>query len=311
MNENDLVVLTNSALKGCTVLGAALGLNPATLAGLTTDLEAFAGRPAVAGPPARAALAGKQSEHFSSLSRLSQFRAAFRDQKVTATKYCAKAIDTLKGTFGRSWNPQWAALGFTTGSLELKRMDPAAILTHLAAYLRQNPDQENTPSGITAALAQAQLDALEAARAARWQELAVEGSTRQARKTAAENLRGRLRVLRSELELALADNDARWYQFGFTRPADSHLPGIVTALEVRPNGPGSIVILWAASPLAVNYRVRWRLNLPDSPMTDAGLFTDRVVTLNGLPNGKPVIVSVTARNKSGETQPTEVPIAVQ
>lgn len=44
--------------------------------------------------------------------------------------------------------------------------------------------------------------------------------------------------------------------------------------------------------------------------TDVGLFSDLQALLSGIPSGTSIIVGVTARNDSGETQPTEATITV-
>jgi hypothetical protein len=47
----------------------------------------------------------------------------------------------------------------------------------------------------------------------------------------------------------------------------------------------------------------------DEPV-EVGLFSDLAVNLVGLPTGSTVVISVTARNNSGETLPTEVTVVV-
>jgi len=48
----------------------------------------------------------------------------------------------------------------------------------------------------------------------------------------------------------------------------------------------------------------------DEEPVEVGLFTDRFVGINGLPSGKSVLVTVTARNEAGETLPTSRTIAI-
>ena len=64
------------------------------------------------------------------------------------------------------------------------------------------------------------------------------------------------------------------------------------------------------SACAENYRVTRQVQTVDTEPVEVGLFTDRTVIIAGLPSGKSVIVSVTARNPAGETLTTNSTILV-
>ena len=76
------------------------------------------------------------------------------------------------------------------------------------------------------------------------------------------------------------------------------------------NSRGPSLKRWDASTKALNYRVKWRADVADSTATEVGLFAERDVVLRDLPSGTNIIVSITARNASGESAPTELGIAV-
>jgi hypothetical protein len=59
-----------------------------------------------------------------------------------------------------------------------------------------------------------------------------------------------------------------------------------------------------------NYRVLRQVQTVDVEPVEVELFSDRTVIINGLPSGKTVIVSVTARNPAGEALPTSSTILV-
>jgi hypothetical protein len=103
----------------------------------------------------------------------------------------------------------------------------------------------------------------------------------------------------------------RWRTFGFARPIDRRIPKVVTGLTVRPSAvAGEIIVEWPASSGAENYRVSRQVQTVDTEPVEVGLFSDRMVIINGLPSGKTVIVSVTAPNPAGETLPTNSTILV-
>jgi hypothetical protein len=56
--------------------------------------------------------------------------------------------------------------------------------------------------------------------------------------------------------------------------------------------------------------VSWTPQVSGGVTTEVGLFADVAVTLSGLPTGLTIVVSVTARNAAGETQPDSVTIVV-
>ena len=116
--------------------------------------------------------------------------------------------------------------------------------------------------------------------------------------------------LREELDLLLDVEDPRWLEFGFTRPVDTRRPAAVAGLTATPGLPGPVLVQYAASARAANYRVKWKPQQSSGEPTEVGLFADLVVTLSGLPSGTTIVVSVTARNEAGETQSAEVTVVV-
>jgi hypothetical protein len=88
------------------------------------------------------------------------------------------------------------------------------------------------------------------------------------------------------------------------------MPEEVTGLTATPGPPGQVLVQHEASARAVDYRVSWKPEIGSGEPTVVGLFADLAVTLSGLPSGTTIVVSVTARNEAGETQPTEVTVVV-
>jgi hypothetical protein len=84
----------------------------------------------------------------------------------------------------------------------------------------------------------------------------------------------------------------------------------VTGLTATPGLPGTVLVEHGASARAESYRVSWKLQGSSGDPTEVGLFADPAVTLEGLPSGVTIVVSVTARNAKGETKPAEVTVVV-
>jgi hypothetical protein len=74
--------------------------------------------------------------------------------------------------------------------------------------------------------------------------------------------------------------------------------------------PGQLFVQHDPSARALDYRVSWKVADGSGDPTVVGLFADLAVTLSGLPSGVSIVVSVTARNNAGETQPAEVTVVV-
>jgi hypothetical protein len=264
----------------------------------------------VGAPGTDPATAGKQGQ-------LNQKRLAFlaaqtaRQNAVAAGReYNERAIDTLKGYLGRRWNPRWQAAGFTGGSLAQPR-DPLPMLLQFRAYFSANAAHENAANNVTAARANTLALDIEQKVNAEAVASVARDDARTARDESLAILRGRVVGLRGELEQLLESDDLRWRQFGFARPVDRRIPKGVTGLTLRASSvAGEIIVEWEASSGAENYRVVRQVSAVDEEPIEVGLFTDRTVIINGLPSGKTVIVSVTARNPAGETLPANSTIAI-
>jgi hypothetical protein len=125
-----------------------------------------------------------------------------------------------------------------------------------------------------------------------------------------KKLRMRIKGLRDELRCLLSPEDTRWYRFGFRRPVDGSTPDLIEALTLRPAGEGTILAEWRAARLADNYRVSWEVTDTDAEPTEVGLVSDPKAILTGLPVGESVTVTVTARNRTGESGPVRATIVL-
>jgi len=240
-----------------------------------------------------------------------QVAQAIRRNAIDAGRaYNERALDHLKGYLGRSWNNRWVGAGFTGGSLRLP-YNPKSLMLEFRAYFALNAAHESASNGVTSAQANTLAAAIDAAQLAEATATTARDLASKARDASLEKLRSRIVGLRGELEQILDPDDMRWRTFGFARPVDRRIPKPVTGLTVRQGTvAGEIIVEWPASVGAENYRVTRLVQTVDTEPVEVGLFSDRMVIINGLPSGKTVIVSVTARNPAGETLPTNSTILV-
>jgi hypothetical protein len=300
---NPTISLGVKALEGAINVGDEIDLSQNAAPKITVDLFDLIG------DPATPAIPGKHARYTAQVVAVADAYAAVRVAVGAGREYCRLAIGVLKSVLGTRWNTQWQAAGFTTPSLALPD-DPVPMLLGFREYFKANPAKEVAPINVTAARAQLLVDNIQDAGAAVASAKQLRVAYKAARDASLRKLKERLSGLRGELDQILSDDDGRWYEFGFRRPADGSMPLPVPDLVLTPVGPGTVLAQWGLASLAENYRVSWRIaGSADEPM-EIGLFTDRQATLTALPSGANIVVGVSARNDSGETEPTEAAIVV-
>jgi hypothetical protein len=299
-----LIQLAVRALAGLLGIGLTIDIQQNTATKTSADLYDLTGEPG-AGPDA-----GKQGQLNEKRAAVTAAEAVRRTAIANGLKFCADGIDALKSHLGRRWNPQWQAVGFSQGTLRLPR-HPLALLLQLRNYFRTHAAHEIPAKEITAARADALATAVQQAE----HNLDLAKSARkianEARDEAVHTLASRLRGLRTELDQLLDDDEARWIEFGFSRPIDGRTPAPVENLTLRAGGaPGEIIAEWTPSSGASNYRVSRRISGVDTEPVEIGLTAEPLTIISDLPAGSTVIVSVTARNDEGETLPVSAQIVV-
>ena len=300
-----LAAFAARSLSGAQVLGGTLNLAQNTAAKISADYVDFVGE---AGP--NATIRGKDADWQLKREALKTAQAALRAAKQELREFWSGAVDLLKHHLGRTWNPAWEAAGFTGFTLSTSSGDPLPMVLRIRAYLRDHAAHENAALNITAAEADVQIAAVQAAIQGVDTATVASKVAAAERKASMKRLRKRLTGLREELNQLLAPDDARWHEFGFSRPVDQRAPKEVTGLTVTPGQPGQVIVQHAPSPRALDYRVSWKPQDSTGEPAEVGLFADRAVTLSGLPSGTTIVVYVTARNEGGESQPAEVRVVV-
>jgi hypothetical protein len=298
------------AQSGLEQLGATVNTLHNTPSSFGPVLYAFAGRKAdpTATPPV-APIQGAQSRYVEARAEHAMKRGELRAAVAGGRAFMAHAVDTLKKPLGRRWNSQWAAVGFTNGSLELST-DPLPALGFLAEYWRAHADREIPALELTAKKAEEARTAIVAGQTAAAMARVAEASAKQARDIAKKALQKKIASLRGELGSLLTPDDPRWYAFGFRRPIDRGTPDLVEEVDLRLAGAGEVIAEWPKARLAENYRVAWKVTGSAEPPTQVGLVIDPRAVITGLPRGVSITVIVTARNGAGESAPTETVIGL-
>ena len=283
------------ALAGARAAEAEVGLAQNTAARIAADVYRLTGNPQTP------EVSGVQTLYAAQLSATKDAYMAKAKAVAGGREFCRLAINLLRPKLGNEWTPAWNAAGLRSGSLALPRK-PRLLLVELRGYFAANPEHENAQAGITAAEATAVEATLTAAEGAVAVARRERVRLKQERDAAMRTLRRRLSGLRAELEQVLEDNSGLWYKFGFRRPIDGKSPEPVKSVEVQPLGPGVAQVAWEGTKNAESYRVSWRPESDENAWTETGLQADRAIALTNLPD-TPILIAVTARNRTGETPP--------
>ena len=225
---------------------------------------------------------------------------------ANAVKFITAARDVLKPHLGGTYSQAWDQAGFNSQSLAIpgtlsKRME---LLKSLELYFADHGAFEIAALSVTHAQAAALHDALSSAASAVNAAKSEQRNTREARDTAEESLRERLRGLIGELDQLLDETDGRWLDFGLRVPNDDSMPEVPADLVVSSGASGHLVAGWSDAARAERYRVYRQVVGVDNDFVLATTVTDSDADLNTFATGAHVRVKVTALNARGESQPS-------
>jgi hypothetical protein len=295
-----LLTLAGRAKAAVEALAVTLGILQNTATKIGAEIVSLTGP--VGAPPTPPT--GKMGILNEARQRSTDAQNALRNVIVASRTLVMQAIDILRPILGRQWNSRWSAAGFSTGSIAVPR-DPYAILIDLREYYRRNSAHEVPAIGVTASALDAQIIAIDAARREVDRTEAAKKAALEARNEAQGVLTKRLSSLRYELGSLLADDDARWYEFGFRRPIDSRIPEMIEGLTVSPGQPGEVVVSWEAASLAENYAVTKQVLGVDIHPVFVKRVSDTETILRDLPTGATVKVTIVSHNSTGDSLPVE------
>ena len=224
----------------------------------------------------------------------------------SATEFLDKVRKVLMNFLGNRWSTQWEPTGFPDNSTAVpktqeKRMN---LCASLKIYFTNVPTQEVAAMGVTAAIAETQFQAVSAGRDALDMKEELQETAKQARDTALNNLRKRVRDLINELGTLLSDADARWHAFGLSMPSDPNTPMPVASLTLTAGTAGIIVASWPRAVRATRYRPFVQIIGVDEDFEARDAVHDLTVNLTGFTTGQTVKVQIVAANEAGEAQPS-------
>jgi hypothetical protein len=297
-----LVHLAVKAAAGAAHLGAEIGLAHHTPERIAGDLYAVIGNPESPETP------GLQMELNAQLRAVKVAYETVRATTAAGQEFCRSGIGLLKGVLGTSYNSAWQNAGFLARTLRVPR-NPVTMLIEFRQYLTANPANENAAAGVTAERAQMLFAAMESAARSVAAAKAAQIHAKRARDRALRTLKKRMSGLRAELEQVLSPDDGRWLEFGFQVPGGGEIPERVQGVVVSPGATGSVSVSWESARLATKYRVSWRTG-DHADEIAAGLHSDTQAVIRGVPDGREIIVRVTARNRSGESAASEAALTL-
>ena len=291
-----LVQMLEDALLGVHDFGAAVGVKQNDEAALKAVLVDLVGDPTTVPPTP-----GLKDKSNTAKAAKSAATAAMRSALSNGKTIAVMCMGVLKPILGTQWNAQWTAAGFTAASLAIPD-NPMTLLQQMGAYFTANPGDEVSTAKIHATAA----DCLATAAAIGAASLASNTSNSNAG-TAKSNLeagikaaRSRLSGLRDELAQLLADDDARWYSFGFERPSDPTTPHVPLHVTITPGAPKMIFVDFDDAKNAdAGYRVTVTDTATPPKQLAELLVAESEATFTDLPSGTAIKVVVTARNSSG------------
>ncbi len=300
-----LVQHLEDAADGAKTHGAAIGLVHNDEAHIRADLIALIGKPAGPGnvPPA---VPGLKSLWNTALGDKTAKTTALRIVCSNNRVFARTCIRTLMPVLGEKWNSQWNAAGFTGGSLGVPA-NPLVTLQLLRAYYAANPAREIPDlQGVacTAAACEAAAQAISDAQSASNQSNTDSGTAYANFQAGIKAGRDRLSGLRNELVQLIEDDDDRWYAFGFDKPSDPDTPEVPAHLTVVPGATGSKTLIadWDDARRADSYRLRAVLKTNGNEVLNEIMSDSQFsLTLTDVASGALVVISVTARNATGES----------
>ena len=234
--------------------------------------------------------------------------SALRTADSNGKGFIARAIKVLSISLGNDWSDAWIATGLpdqTVGipSTQDKRF---TALSGLAAYFTKNPGKENAPLEVTAAIATALHSAVSNARKGVGNALRLTKEKIIERDKAKATFRARYRGTINELEQKLSAEDPKWYDFGLSRPADPATPGQPSNVHVTALGGNRALIQIDGARRANSFNYYKQVVGTDAAPVKILNTPGTQHTLENLPAGATVQITVTGVNDAGEGLASEV-----
>jgi hypothetical protein len=247
----------------------------------------------------------KQNAFKTGKDAITAANTAIRLADSNAKGFIARCIKVFIPTLGDTYGAAWVPTGLPGPGLTPPRTQDErfTVLDGLRAYLVANPTMEvSTPKlTVTAALATTLHEAYSAARNALAGATSANAEAETQRDAADAAFRLRYRGVINELEGGLlGDDDPEWYDFGLNRPADPSTPGVpgdVTAVAI---GGARVLAQAGFSRRANSLNFYKKVAGVDAEPVKVTNTEGNQFTIEGLPVGATVEITVTGVNDAGE-----------
>lgn len=238
------------------------------------------------------------------------------DQKIAAHQAADTAGNTvlkncrlrLVKLFGSGYNAQWQTAGWPNGTTAIPNTQDErfSLLGSLKTYFTANPSHESAEMEATAATCTTAHTAISDARAAlNLAEGALPGA-KESEKAAVRTLRKRVRGLIDELDTLLADDDARYADFGLNIPANPVAPEGIASLTLTAQGGGRVHLEWTYATRMTGTRLLVKQVGVDPDFVTKGTADGLEKTLNSYIPGQVLEAMVIAYNDGGDGPPSPV-----
>lgn len=238
---------------------------------------------------------------------------ALRTADSNGKGFIAAAINSFKPTLGTDWTDKWVPTNLPDNTVGIPRTQDKrfAALGGLRDYLTDNPDMEvSTPKlTITAARAGLLYDAVSNARNGVTNALSNSAAKKAILDAALAAFRKLFRDTVDEIGKRIEPDDPRWYDFGLNRPADGDQPDIPFNVIVTPTGGGRLLIQIDGARRANSFNYYKKIVGTDAEPVKVTNTEGTQYTIENLPVGATVEVTVTGVNDAGEGNPSD-PISV-
>ena len=224
---------------------------------------------------------------------------------TTVLKNCRLRLVKL---FGGQSSSEWKTAGWPASTTAIPTTQDArfSLLGALKAYFTAVPASESNDMEATAVICGAAHAAISAARnQLNTAETALSGA-KDNEKTAVRTMRKRVRGLIEELGTLLAEDDARYTDFGLNVPAQPVAPEPIQSLTVTPRGGGKLLAEWTYSTRLGGTRLQKKVVGVDTDFVSAGTSDGLEKTLLGFTAGQTVEIRVIAYNDGGDAAPSPV-----
>lgn len=292
-DDDVLKALAEDLADGCDLHEVAIGIKQNTEAVIRAAITSFDAMRMARGQ-AETLVGTKSAAHI-----------AADEAGTTVLKNCRLRLVKL---FGGQFNSQWQTAGWPNGTTAIPTTQDArfSLLSSLKTYFTATPASESADMEATAAICDAAHTATSNARTqVNNAETALAGA-KDNEKAAVRTLRKRVRGLIEELGTLLADDDARYTDFGLNVPAAPVAPEPIATLTLTPRGGGKVLAEWSYSTRMAGTRLQKKVVGVDDDFVSAGTADGLEKTLPGFTAGQTVEIRAIAYNDGGDAPPSPV-----